>query len=78
MTLRCTQLPVAGTFVECCKTAPQAVPLSTAVLELVRTQRVHAHPEPYVRRASLLAASQVSPYWSCFIWWLLGIRGVEG
>jgi hypothetical protein len=45
--------------VECCAHAPQVLPLSTAVLELVKSGRVHGHPEPYVRRASLLTASQV-------------------
>ena len=48
-----------GTFMECCANAPQALPLAAAVLELVRSERVHGHAEPYVRRASLLAASQV-------------------
>ena len=33
--------------------------MAAATLELLRCERVHGHPEPYVRRAALLAAGQV-------------------
>lgn len=65
-----------GTFLECCTHTPQAVPLAAAVLELVHSRRVHAHPEPYVRRASLLAISQASSCGILFIILLDGERGL--
>ena len=37
----------------------EAATLACATLELMRCARVHNHPEPFVRRAALLAAGQV-------------------
>ena len=37
----------------------EAATLAAATLELMRIGRVHNHPEPYVRRAALLAGGQV-------------------
>lgn len=52
-------LVTLGTFVECCGPSPQTLPLAAGVLELVHSRGVHDSPEPYVRRAALLASSQV-------------------
>lgn len=52
-------LPATGTFLEGAAQSPEALPLAAAVVELVRSPRVHTHPEPFVRRAALLATSQV-------------------
>jgi telomere length regulation protein len=48
-----------GTFVECAAPAPVTLRLASALLELVASPAVHKHEEPYVRRAALIAASQV-------------------
>lgn len=48
-----------GTFVECAAPAPVTAPLAAAVLELLCAPAVHAHPQPFVRRSALVAASQV-------------------
>ncbi|KAK9868756.1 hypothetical protein WJX84_007936 [Apatococcus fuscideae] len=48
-----------GTFAECTSPAPATVQLSGALVELLRTPAVHRHPEAYVRRAALIAVSQV-------------------
>lgn len=47
-----------GTFVECAAPAPATAQLAAAVLELLGAPGVHAHPEPFVRRSVLVAASQ--------------------
>ena len=49
----------AGAFLEAAAQSSEAATLAAATLELMRLPRVHAHPEPYVRRAALLAAGQV-------------------
>jgi telomere length regulation protein len=49
----------AGSFLEASAQTTEAVTLAAATLELMRCGRVHAHPEPYVRRAALLAAGHV-------------------
>lgn len=73
-------LPPAGTFMECCSGAPQSLPLAAAVVELVRAERVHAHPEPYVRRAALLAVAQVgsSPKGGSYCMLSCGARSTNG
>lgn len=50
---------VQGTFVECCGAAPVTSKMAACVLELVRSQGVHGHAQPYVRRSALLASAQV-------------------
>jgi hypothetical protein len=50
-------LTTLGAFLEACQRAAEAVPLAAAVLELVKSPRVHDSPEPFVRRAALLATS---------------------
>ncbi|KAK9822319.1 hypothetical protein WJX74_006980 [Apatococcus lobatus] len=48
-----------GTLTECASPAPATVQLSGALVELIRSPAVHQHAEPFVRRAALVAASQV-------------------
>lgn len=48
-----------GTLTECASPAPAAVQLSGALVELIRSPAVHQHAEAFVRRAALVAASQV-------------------
>lgn len=50
-------LATLGSFLEATRHSPEAVPLTTAVLELIKAQHVHDSEEPYVRRAALMAAS---------------------
>ncbi|GLC37986.1 hypothetical protein PLESTB_000449000 [Pleodorina starrii] len=52
-------LATLATFAEAAAGSGAMTPLANATLELIRSPQVHAHPEPYVRRASLLAAGQV-------------------
>ncbi|KAG2442491.1 hypothetical protein HXX76_002577 [Chlamydomonas incerta] len=52
-------LAVLGGFAEAAAGSPAAPPLANATLELLRSPQVHEHPEPFVRRAALLAAGQV-------------------
>ena len=47
---------------ECAAPAPVTAPLAAAVLELLCAPAVHAHPQPFVRRSALVAASQVGVY----------------
>lgn len=49
----------AGSFLEASAQSTEAATLAAATLELMRCGRVHNHPEPFVRRAALLAAGQV-------------------
>ena len=51
--------PCAGSFLEASAQSTEAATLAAATLELMRCGRVHNHPEPFVRRAALLAAGQV-------------------
>lgn len=48
-----------GTFVECAAPGAVVLRLATALLELLAAPQVHKHPEPFVRRSALIAASQV-------------------
>lgn len=48
-----------GTFVEAAAPAPVSLQLAAAVLELIASSPVGRHAQPYVRRAALVAASQV-------------------
>lgn len=50
---------LAGAFLEASARSGEAATLAAATLELMRCGRVHSHPEPFVRRAALLAAGQV-------------------
>ena len=50
---------VQGTFVEAAAPAPVSLQLAAAVLELLSSSPVGYHVQPYVRRAALVAASQV-------------------
>lgn len=50
---------LAGAFLEASSQSSEAATLAAATLELMRCGRVHNHPEPFVRRAALLAAGQV-------------------
>ncbi|KAK9822493.1 hypothetical protein WJX81_003452 [Elliptochloris bilobata] len=52
-------LTTLGTLVECAAPAPVTAHLAAAVLELLSAPSVHAHPQPFVRRSALVAASQV-------------------
>ena len=54
-----------GAFVDCASPAPVTATLATATMELLRSDHVHKHTQPYVRRAALVAAGQVGPAWSC-------------
>ena len=56
---------VQGAFVDCASPAPVTATLATATVELLRSDHVHKHTQPYVRRAALVAAGQVRPAWSC-------------
>ena len=47
-----------GTFVECASPASVTLWLASVVLELVAAKEVHAHSQPFVRRAALIASSQ--------------------
>lgn len=47
-----------GTFVECASPAGVTLWLASVVLELVAAKEVHAHSQPFVRRAALIASSQ--------------------
>ena len=47
-----------GTFVECASPAGVTLWLASVVLELVAAKEVHAHSQPFVRRAALMASSQ--------------------
>ncbi|PSC76828.1 telomere length regulation TEL2-like protein [Micractinium conductrix] len=52
-------LVTLGAFMEASAQSSEAATLAAATLELMRIGRVHNHPEPYVRRAALLAGGQV-------------------
>ncbi|WIA12879.1 hypothetical protein OEZ85_006500 [Tetradesmus obliquus] len=52
-------LTVLGAFVEAAAATPAALPLSAGLLELVKAPQVSGHKEVFVRRAALVAASQV-------------------
>ncbi|KAF8067273.1 Telo2 [Scenedesmus sp. PABB004] len=52
-------LTVLGTFVEAAGETPAAVPLAAGLLEVLRAGEVSGHKEVFVRRAVLVAASQV-------------------
>ena len=49
---------------DCASPAPITATLATATVELLRSDHVHKHTQPYVRRAALVAAGQVGPAWS--------------
>ena len=46
---------------ECAAPAPATAQLAAAVMELLGAPGVHAHPQPFVRRSVLVAASQAGP-----------------
>ncbi|KAG2494834.1 hypothetical protein HYH03_007074 [Edaphochlamys debaryana] len=52
-------LGTLAAFAEAAAGSGALPPLAGATLELLRAEQVHKHPEPYVRRAALLAAGQV-------------------
>lgn len=52
-------LVTLGSFLEACHHCAEAVPIAAAVIELVKANNVHNSEEPYVRRAALVAATQV-------------------
>ena len=54
-----------GTFVTCASPAPVTATLATATVELLHSDHVHKHTQPYVRRAALVATGQVGPACSC-------------
>jgi len=54
-------LATLGAFAECAAPAPAAAGVAAAVLELLAAPGVHAHPQPFVRRSALVAASQARP-----------------
>ncbi|KFM27675.1 Telomere length regulation protein TEL2-like protein [Auxenochlorella protothecoides] len=51
-------LTTLGTFLEATAGHVESAGLTSATLELVRCEAVHAHAEPYVRRAAVLAVAQ--------------------
>ncbi|KAL6767586.1 hypothetical protein ACKKBF_B35845 [Auxenochlorella protothecoides x Auxenochlorella symbiontica] len=51
-------LTTLGTFLEATAGHVESAGLTAATLELVRCEAVHAHAEPYVRRAAVLAVAQ--------------------
>ena len=53
-------LGTVGRFVAAAAPAPVAAQLAGATAELLAAPQVSAHEEPYVRRAALFAASQVT------------------
>ena len=57
-----------GTFVECASPASVTLWLASVVLELVAAREVHAHSQPFVRRAALIASSQACLNPSCRLW----------
>ena len=50
-------LSTLGNFLEASQHSVEAVPLTLAVVELIRGHHVHDSEEPFVRRAALMAAS---------------------
>jgi telomere length regulation protein len=57
--LRALYVSTTGSFLEASAQSVEAATLAAATLELMRCGRVHSHPEPFVRRAALLAAGHV-------------------
>jgi len=51
-------LATLGAFAEAAAPAPAGAGVAAAVLELLAAPGVHAHPQPFVRRSALVAASQ--------------------
>lgn len=52
---------VQGCFVQAASPSIQTGHMAATTLELLKAEAVHSHPQPFVRRSALIAASSVSP-----------------
>ena len=52
-------LSTLASFAEYASHTSASLPLAVSILELIKIPQIHQHPDPFIRRAALLAAGQV-------------------